>query len=59
MLGEVTPRVAEAVMSCPSPKILLPLTQERVVIVGVGKEPLPHLVQALVQEKLKEVLEDV
>jgi hypothetical protein len=59
MLGEVTPRMAEAVTSCAASKILLPLTQERVVLVGVGTEPLPHLVQVLVEQKIKEVLEDV
>jgi hypothetical protein len=59
MLGEVTPKMAEAVMSCPAPKILLPLTQERVVLVGAVSEPLPHLVQCAVNEKIKEVLADV
>ena len=34
MLGEVTPKMAEAVMSCAAPKILLPLTQESVELVG-------------------------
>lgn len=56
MLGEVTPKMAEAVMSCPAPKILLPLTQEPVVLVGIVSEPLPHLVQCAVNEKIKEVL---
>ena len=59
MLGEVTPKMAEAVMSCPAPKILLPLTQEPVVLVGMASEPLPHLVQCVVNEKIKEVLADV
>jgi Domain of unknown function (DUF3842) len=59
MLGEITPRMAEAVMSVPVPKIFLPLSQEPVTIVGVATEPLPHLVQELVDEKIKEVLHDV
>ncbi|MDA3917344.1 MAG: DUF3842 family protein [Deltaproteobacteria bacterium] len=59
MLGEVTPRMAEAVMSSPAPKILLPLTQERVILVGMIIEPLPHMVKAIVEEKIKEVLKDV
>lgn len=58
MLGEVTPRIAEAVMSSTALKILLPLSQERVEIVGVQKEPLPHLVQAVVEKNIKEVLKD-
>lgn len=59
MLGEVTPRMAEAITSSPALKILLPLSQEQVVLVGVVTEPLPHLVQILVEQKIKEVLEDV
>jgi hypothetical protein len=59
MLGEVTPKMAAAVTSSPAVKILLPLSQESVEIVGVQKEPLPHLVQAVVEETIKEVLKDV
>ena len=59
MLGEVTPRMAEAVTSCSALKILLPLFQERVEIVGIAKEPLPHLVQMVVETKIKEVLNHV
>jgi hypothetical protein len=59
MLGEITPSMAEAVMSSPAPKILLPLSQEAVVLVGVSIEPLPHLVQQLVHQKFKEVIADV
>jgi hypothetical protein len=59
MLGEVTLKMAEAIMSSPAPKIFLPLTQEPVVLVGIVDEPLPHLVQRAVNEKIKEVLADV
>jgi hypothetical protein len=59
MLGEITPRMAEAIMSSPAPKLFLPLSQEPVILVGVTVEPLPHLVQQLVYQKLKEVLPDV
>lgn len=55
MLGEVTPLMAEAVMSCPALKILLPLTQERVQLVGLISEPLPHMVKTVVEEKIKEI----
>ena len=58
MLGEVTPKMAEAVTSSPAIKILLPLSQESVEIVGIIKEPLPHLVQEAV-EKTKEVMKHV
>lgn len=59
MLGEVTPRMAEAITSTPAPKILLPLHQERISIVGVSREPLPHLVESMINEYMKEVLKDV
>jgi len=59
MMGEVTPRMAEAVTSSPAPKILLPLFQERVRLVGLSGEPLPHLVEEIVSEKIKECLENV
>jgi len=59
MLGEVSPRMAEAITSCPATKILLPLTQEPVILVGVTTEPLPHMVETLVNDKLREVLNDV
>ena len=58
MLGEVTPKMAEAIMSSPARKILLPLSQEMVEIVGTSEEPLPHLVQQAV-ERIKEVIGDV
>ena len=59
MLGEVTSKMAEAITSSPATKILLPLTQESVVLVGVVPEPLPHMVRRIVDEKIKEVLPDV
>jgi hypothetical protein len=58
MLGEVTPKMAEAVASSPALKFFLPLSQENVEIAGVTKEPLPHLVQAVVQ-RIKEKMNDV
>ena len=58
MLGEVTSKMAEAIMSSPARKILLPLSQEMVEIVGTSEEPLPHLVQQAV-ERIREVIENV
>ena len=49
MMGEVTPGMAQAVSSSEAEKILIPLTQERVKLVGVTGEPLPHLVDQVVQ----------
>ncbi|MDZ7697554.1 MAG: DUF3842 family protein [Deltaproteobacteria bacterium] len=55
MMGEVTSTVASAVSSSAARKILIPLTQENVTLVGVSGEPLPHLVQQVV-ETLKEMV---
>jgi len=59
MLGEVTPAMAEAVMNSQALKILLPLTQENVQMVGLMTEPLPHMVRTVVEQKIKEVVSDV
>ncbi|MGD8986359.1 MAG: DUF3842 family protein [Desulfobacteraceae bacterium] len=58
MMGEVTPAMARAVGSCEARKILIPLTQERVQLVGTTGEPLPHLVDQVVQH-IKEMYEHV
>ncbi|MCG6894398.1 MAG: DUF3842 family protein [Desulfobacteraceae bacterium] len=58
MLGELTPKMAEAVMSSPALKLLLPLAQEKAEIVGSSKEPLPHLVEEAVR-RIKEVIKNV
>lgn len=57
MLGEVTPSMAEAVGSSRALKVLLPLGKNRVEVIGVVQEPLPHLVDKLV-EYLKRIKEE-
>lgn len=59
MMGEVTLPMAEAVVLSPAPKILIPLHQERVFIVGASREPLPHLVDTVINECLQEVFSNV
>ena len=59
MLGEITPKMAEAVKSGPALKHFPPLARERAMPAEVGDEPLPHLVHKLVHLVLKEVLPDV
>lgn len=49
MMGEVTPKMAEAVSMSNAKKILIPLTQERVRVVGITADPLPHLVEEAVK----------
>ncbi len=52
MMGEVTPKMSEAVAGCSATKLILPITQENVCVVGVADEPLPHLVEQLVIDHL-------
>jgi hypothetical protein len=54
MLGEVTGKMAAAIVSSQAKKILLPLNQEGIDITGVNKEPLPHLIE-LVLSQIKEI----
>lgn len=49
MMGELTPKMAEAIASSPALKFLLPLRIPEVEIVGAPKEPLPHLIDQLVR----------
>jgi len=48
MMGEVTAKIAQELCSCKARKILIPLIQENVDIVGITGEPLPHMVQKAV-----------
>jgi hypothetical protein len=50
--------MAEAVGSSGASKVLIPLIQERVKIVGVTAEPLPHLVNQAVRV-MREMRQDV
>ncbi len=54
MLGELTPKMAEAIVSSDIKKILLPLNQEGINVTGVEKEPLPHMVEKLIERIRKE-----
>jgi hypothetical protein len=58
MMGEITPKMSAAVSSSQAKKILIPLTQEQVKIVGVSGDPLPHLVTQVV-DFIKEMEKDV
>lgn len=56
LMGELTPFMAQAISSSKAPKLLLPITQERVIIVGTTFEPLPHLIDKLINEHLGPLL---
>ena len=49
MMGELTPRMAEAISSVGATKCLLPLKSPEIEVIGISKEPLPHLVEQLVK----------
>jgi hypothetical protein len=53
MMGEVTPGISEAISASPARKILIPLSQENVDIVGVSSAPLPHIIDELIEKNLK------
>jgi hypothetical protein len=55
MLGELTPRMAEAIVLSNAKKFLLPLNQEGVNVIGVEKEPLPHLIEKIIDIVRQEV----
>ena len=56
MLGELSPAMSSAIASSKAKKILLPLNQEQVEIINVQREPLPHLIEKLV-ERIKEEID--
>ena len=58
MMGELTPDMATAISTSDALKIFLPLTQEKVRIVGDAGEPLPHQVLEAIKI-IKEVIGDV
>ena len=55
MMGELTPKMAEAIASSPATKYLLPLKIPEVEIIGAPKEPLPHLVDQLIK-RIQEII---
>lgn len=57
MMGEVTPKMAAVIASCQAPKLILPLSQENVAMVGASDMPLPHLVDELVEIHLRNYID--
>jgi NAD(P)-dependent dehydrogenase (short-subunit alcohol dehydrogenase family) len=56
MLGELTPCMAEAIASSRARKILIPLSQENVSVVGVSSDPLPRLIETMLVENLSDLV---
>lgn len=58
MLGEISPSIAEAVLSAPGVRILVPVAQDHFIIAGMESKPLGRLIDeaaALALERLGEV----
>ncbi len=55
MLGELTPKMAEAIVLSDAKKILLPLNQEGIDVIGVEKEPLPHMIEKIIDTVRHEI----
>jgi hypothetical protein len=55
MMGELTPKMAEAIASSAATKCLLPLKMPEVEIIGAPKEPLPHLIDQLIK-RIRDIL---
>jgi len=55
MMGELTPKMAEAIVASHATKILLSLKTLDIEFIGAVKEPLPHLVDQLVK-RIQEII---
>ncbi|MBM4348049.1 MAG: DUF3842 family protein [Deltaproteobacteria bacterium] len=55
MMGELTPKMAEAISSSSAWKYLIPLKMPEVEMIGASKEPLPHLVEQLIK-RIQEII---
>ena len=52
MMGEMTSSMVCAIGESKAAKLVLPLTQEPISVVGTVREPLPHMVERLITEHL-------
>ncbi|MGC8492125.1 MAG: DUF3842 family protein [Syntrophobacteraceae bacterium] len=52
MMGEMTSSMVRAIGESKAVKLVLPLTQEPISVVGTLREPLPHMVERLITEHL-------
>jgi len=59
MMGEMTPAAAAAIAAAPGRKLLIPLTQENVEVVGVRRDHLPLLLDQLVPLLGRELTDNV
>lgn len=50
LLGEITPLIATAISASKADKLLIPIQRGNILLVGVPRIPLPHQIEALVNE---------
>ncbi len=55
MLGEFTSRMAQAVADSPGMKLILPVTQDRVAVIGRSELSIPQMIEFLMDEVEKEL----
>ncbi len=55
MLGELTPRMAEAIARSSGTKFVLPVTQENVVVIGKAELSIPQMIDLLIDGVEKEM----
>lgn len=48
MMGELTPKMSEAIASSAARKVLIPLNRCNIEVAGVKNEPLPHLIDSAI-----------
>lgn len=49
MLGELTPKMAEAISESPAKKVLIPLNRCNVMVAGIENKPLPHYIDDAIE----------
>jgi hypothetical protein len=50
LMGEITSAMAKAISTSKADKLLLPIQRGNIQLVGVPRSPLPHQIEALVNE---------
>ncbi|HME45914.1 MAG TPA: DUF3842 family protein [Syntrophorhabdales bacterium] len=53
MLGEFTPRMAQAVAESEAVKYILPVTQSNLVVIGMQALSIPQMIEVLIEEVVK------
>lgn len=49
MMGELTPKMSEAIASSPAKKVLIPLSRCNIEVAGIKEEPLPYHIDCAIE----------